>query len=70
MEGLGAVQQTKATGRTCRCNAVCVRKVNAASRQPIHVGRDCLWVTTKKSRPVVHVIDGNEQNIRLVAPTV
>ena len=63
MEGLGAIQQAKATGRTCGRNAVGVGEVNTTSSQPIHVRSDRLGVAAQKPGPVIHVIDGNEQNI-------
>ena len=69
MEWLGAVQQAKATGRTCGSNAVCVGKFHTTSSQPIHVRSDRLGVAAKKPGPVIHVIDGNEQHIRSVGQT-
>ena len=70
MEGFATVQQAKPTGRTCGRNAVCVGEVHTTSSQTVHVRSDRLGMTTKKAGPVVHVIDGNEQNVRSVGRAV
>ena len=49
-----------------------VGKVHATPRESIHVGRFGLRMAAEKANPVVHVIDGNKQNVgRIVfAPIV
>ena len=70
MERFDSVQQAKATGRTCGRYAVSVSEVHTTSCQLVHVRSDCLGVAAEKSGPVIHVIDGNEQNIWLVGEAV
>ena len=40
-----------------------VSEIDTAFSKVIHVGRFSLWVAIEKSNPVVHVIDGDEQNV-------
>ncbi len=42
-----------------------IGKIDATSRQPIEVRRDRLGVPTEEPCPVIHVINDNEQHIRL-----
>ena len=36
---------------------------NAAFGQAIHIRRQCLWVASEKTDPVIEVVDGYEQDI-------
>ena len=40
-----------------------VSEIDTAFSKLIHVGRFSLWVAIEKSNPIVHVIDGDEQNV-------
>ena len=42
-----------------------IREGGAACHEAVDVGRLRLWMTAEVARPVVQVIDGNEQNIGL-----
>lgn len=62
---LDAIQQAQPAGRTSWSDAMRVGEVNAAFGQSIHVGRFSLGVATQKSDPIVHVVNRDEQDVRL-----
>ena len=63
MERLYPIQKRISAWRTSGRRTMGIRKVYARLCQPIQIGRFRLRVAAEKPRPVVHVIDRNEQDV-------